>query len=95
MSVPLTIANQAFHRLLLILVLTPLLAIAALDAGVFWFVICPLRLVSEAADRVSRGEIGAGSIAISGRDEIAVVTQAFNRMQRSLKKALEMLAEQS
>ena len=95
MSVPLTIANQAFHRLLMILVLTLLLAIAALDAGVFWLVIRPLRLVSEAADRVSRGEIGADSIATSGHDEITVVTQAFNRMQRSLKKAVRMLEEQS
>ncbi len=95
MSLPVTLANQAFHRLLLFLTLTLLLAIAALDTAVFWFVIRPLRIVSATADRVSRGEINVEPIATKGNDEVAVVTQSFNRMQRSLQKALTLLEEES
>lgn len=93
MSLPIEIAREAFHRLLIFLVLTLLLTVAALDAGVFWFVIRPLRLLSDRADRVSRGEIGVEPLSVKGRDEVAVVTESFNRMQRSLQKAMTLLDE--
>src|ERR1700720_785839 len=56
MSVPLEIANLAYHRLLLYLSATLIMTIVALDAGVYWLVIRPLKLVSETANRVSTGE---------------------------------------
>jgi methyl-accepting chemotaxis protein len=93
MSVPVMIANQAYHRLMLFLGLTILLGIIALDAGVFWFVIRPLRVVSDAADRVSRGEKNVPAVQVHGRDEISVVAASFNRMQVSLAKALRMISE--
>ena len=93
MALPVKIANQAYHRLMLFLGLTILLAIIALDAGVFWFVIRPLRVVSDAADRVSRGEKGVPPVRIRGKDEISVVAASFNRMQVSLAKALRMISE--
>lgn len=94
MSVPIEIANHAYHRLLLFLVLTMLLVILALDTSVYWFVIRPLRIVSETADRVSRGEKDVPPVEIKGRDEIATVAASFNRMQVSLAKALRMFDEQ-
>ena len=93
MSLPIQIAREAFCRLLIFFVLTLLLTVAALDAGVFWFVIRPLRLLSDRADRVSRGEIGVEPLSVKGRDEVAVVTDSFNRMQRSLQKAMTLLDE--
>lgn len=90
LSVPAEKAERAFHRLLLFLVLTVLATMAALDAGVYWFVIRPLRLVSDSADRVSRGEKNVPPVQIEGRDEIATVAASFNRMQVSLQKALRM-----
>lgn len=90
MSVPIAIANSAWHRLLLFLVLLMLLAIVALDAGVYWFVLRPLRVVSATADRVSRGEKDVPAVQIRGHDEIATVAASFNRMQVSLTKALRM-----
>jgi HAMP domain-containing protein len=94
LAVPVAIANDAFHRLLFFLILTMLLAVAALDAGVYWFVIRPLRMVSETADRVSRGEKDVPPVQLQGRDEIASVAASFNRMQISLSKALRMVAEE-
>ena len=93
MALPVKIANQAYHRLIFFLGLTILLAMIALDVGVFWFVIRPLRLVSDAADRVSRGEKSVPPARIRGKDEISVVAASFNRMQVSLAKALRMISE--
>ena len=93
MALPVKIANQAYHRLMLFLGLTILLAIIALDAGVFWFVIRPLRVVSDTADRVSRGEKNVPPVQVGGKDEISVVATSFNRMQVSLGKALRMISE--
>jgi methyl-accepting chemotaxis protein len=90
-SVPVAFANAAFRRLLLFLALTMVVAVVALDTGVYWLVIRPLKAVSKTADRVSKGEKGVPPLAVSGSDEIAVVTASFNRMQLSLAKALAML----
>jgi methyl-accepting chemotaxis protein len=91
MTVPITIANQAYHRLLIYLIATMIVAILALDAGVFWFVIHPLKTVSDTADRVSRGEKNVPAIKVKGKDEIATVASSFNRMQVSLAKAIKMV----
>ena len=56
MTVPVGIADRAYHQLRLFLIITLIVAILALDAGVYWFVIRPLKIVSDAADRASRGE---------------------------------------
>jgi HAMP domain-containing protein len=91
MSVPLAIANKAFRHLLVSLIATMILTIIALDAGVYWLVVRPLKVVSEAANRVSTGEKDVPRLRVRGSDEIATVTAAFNRMQVSLVKALKLL----
>jgi HAMP domain-containing protein len=91
MTVPVGIADRAFHRLLLFLVLTLVVTILALDAGIYYLVIRPLRKVSENAYRVSNGDTDSPEIPVKGKDEISTVTASFNRMQVSLVKALRML----
>jgi methyl-accepting chemotaxis protein len=93
MSVPVEIAKQAYRQLLFFLILTMIAAILALDAGVYWFVVRPLRIVSSTADRVSRGEKNVQPIHVRGNDEIATVASSFNRMQVSLAKALRMFEQ--
>jgi len=94
MSVPVAIADRAYHRLLIFLIVTLVVTILALDAGVYFFVIRPLKLVSDTADRVSRGEKDVPPIKIKGKDEVATVAASFNRMQVSLAKALRMIEEE-
>src|SRR5271169_2588758 len=91
MSVPLQRARQALHLLLTYLVVTLVATIAALDAGVYFIVIRPLKLVSSAADRVSKGETNQAPLPVKGNDEIATVTASFNRISLSLTKAFKML----
>jgi protein-histidine pros-kinase len=93
LAVPIAIANDAYHKLLMILISTLIAAILALDAGVYLLVIRPLKLVSETADKVSKGDKSVTPLTVKGKDEIASVTASFNRMQLSLAKALKMLDE--
>ena len=91
MSVPVESANRAFHRLLLYILITLIAVIIILDIGVYNLVIRPIKMVSEAADRASKGEAAAAPVPSKGKDEIAALTASFNRMQVSLLKALKML----
>jgi protein-histidine pros-kinase len=92
MSVPVQKAKQAFHLLLTYLAIILIATIVVLDAGVFFIVIRPLKLVSDAADRASKGETNLPPLPLKGSDEIATMTSSFNRMQVSLAKALKMLS---
>jgi methyl-accepting chemotaxis protein len=91
MSLPVQNAKQAFHLLLICLIITLIATIVVLDTAVYFIVIRPLKLVSDTADRVSKGEMNLPSVAVKGSDEIASVTASFNRMQLSLVKAFKML----
>lgn len=91
MTVPMQIAEGAYHRLIAFLVITFLVTIVALDAALYVLIIRPLARVSQAADRVSRGEVDLEPVQLSSKDEIADVASSFNRMHVSLTKALKML----
>lgn len=91
MTVPLHIANQAYCGLLIYLIVTLVLTMLVLDASVYFFVIRPLEVISNTANRVSKGEKNVPPLPVKGKDEIAKVTASFNRMQTSLAKALKML----
>jgi HAMP domain-containing protein len=90
-SVPLQKARQAFHLLLFYLIATLIATLIVLDTAVYFTVIRPLRLVSDAADRISKGETNLPPLPVKGKDEIGSVTASFNRMQLSLAKAFKML----
>lgn len=91
MSLPIEIAQKAFRLLLLYFVAAFVATIIALDAAVYFIVIRPLKLVSDAADRASKGELTHAALPVNGKDEISTMTASFNRMQVSLAKALKLL----
>ena len=93
MSVPIKIANEGFRNLLITLGSIFLATIVLIDLGMYFIVIRPLRKVSASADLISTGDIDQPPLPVKGKDEIAQVTTSFNRMQTSLKKAMEMLNE--
>jgi len=93
MSVPIQVADQAYRNLIIFLVATFLLTIVALDTALYLIVIRPLQQVSQAADRISKGDTDVPDLEVKGSDEIADVTGSFNRMRVSLAKALKMLEQ--
>jgi len=93
MAVPIDVAGKAFRRLVLFLIVTFVVTIIALDAALYLLVIRPLHAVSQAADKISKGETDLPELEVRGKDEIANVTASFNRMHVSLAKALRMLEQ--
>lgn len=93
MSVPIKHANEAF------------LTFMGALGGVFVFIIIVLNILLRAvvtkpvtkmahiADEVSKGKQNAPEFAEGGKNEIAVLGASFNRMRRSLEKAMNMLED--
>ena len=49
--------------------------------------------MSAAADKISVGEMDIPELAESGKDEVALLAKSFNRMRRSLEKAISLIDE--
>jgi protein-histidine pros-kinase len=65
--------------------------IIVLDAMLKSVVIRPATTMSEIADQVSKGDLDVPAFDVSGKDEMATLAGSFNRMRRSLEKAMRML----
>ena len=66
-------------------------ALIVLDAVLIVTVIRPVVRLSEVAEQMSKGNLEADDIPLKGRDEISALAASFNRMRRSLAKALKLL----
>ena len=66
-------------------------AFLALNAMLSWLIVRPIARMSQAADQVSTGNFEVPELPEAGKDEIAILARAFNRMRRSLHKAMQML----
>ena len=93
MSVAIRAADKAFRQLMLFLVATFIVSILAFDGVLYMVVIRPLSKVCIRADKISKGDTDVAELEVRGSDEIADVTASFNRMHRSLTKALKMLEQ--
>jgi protein-histidine pros-kinase len=50
----------------------------------------PLDKMAKAADQISRGDLDIGEFNEKGNDEVAMLGLSFNRMRRSLEKAMSL-----
>lgn len=91
MSLPLRNAQAAFYTFMASLVSVFVVVFVALNVMLSWMIIRPIAHMSHAADQVSTGNFELAELPESGRDEIALLGRAFNRMRRSLQKALQMI----
>jgi len=91
MELPLKMASQAFQSLVIYLVGVFLATLLLLDLALLFTVVRPLRKLSTMADQISTGQMDMPELPASGKDEIAVLAGSFNRMRRSLERALKML----
>jgi len=90
-ALPVQIADRALKGLIAYLVIVALIALLVLDAVLVATVIRPVAKLSHVADEISQGKLDIADIPIRGRDEISVLAASFNRMKRSLVKAMRML----
>jgi HAMP domain-containing protein len=91
MAVPIRLANQAFTTLLASLAGVFLATLVLLDLVLVFTVVRPLRNLSAMADQISVGKMDMPELPATGKDEISVLAGSFNRMRRSLERAIKML----
>ncbi len=93
LAVPQAMARRAFLTLVGWLVAVFVAVLLLLNVMLTLIVLRPVSRLSRAADAISQGDIGAEDLPVRGKDEISGLAASFNRMQRSLKKAMEMLGD--
>ena len=91
MRVPLDKANRAFQTFMTSLVGVFLLAFIVLNVVLSVLVIRPIVRMSKAADEVSTGNFDLPEFNVGSHDEIGVLATSFNRLRRSLEKAMKLL----
>mgnify|MGYP000488159224 FL=1 len=91
MSVPLENAGQAFRTFMASLAAVFAAVFVVLNLMLSWLIIQPVSRMSAAADKVSTGDFDQPEFPENGRDEVAVLASSFNRMRRSLEKAMQMI----
>jgi methyl-accepting chemotaxis protein len=91
MAVPIGNARRAFLTFMGSLAAVFALAFVALNIMLTRIIVRPVARMSEAADHISVGNFEVPEFAESGRDEIAQLGRAFNRMRRSLQTAMKMI----
>lgn len=90
-SLPIAIANTALKTLLIYLVGVGIVTLIILDAVLVVTVIRPVSKLSRMAEEISQGKVDIEELPVKGRDEVSVLAAAFNRMQRSLSRAMKLL----
>jgi protein-histidine pros-kinase len=91
MRLPIERANQAFTAFMLSLAAVFIVLIAAINFLLVYLVIRPVTRLSAIASEVSLGKVDTPGFTASGQDEIATLSEAFERMRKSLVKAMKML----
>jgi protein-histidine pros-kinase len=91
MSVPLQMAHDSFRAQLTYLGLILLVSLVVLNLVLYFTIARPVAELSEMADKISLGQLDVPELPIRGKDEIARLAGSFNRMRRSLDRAMKML----
>ena len=91
MALPVAMANKSFRDLMTSLIVVGLCVLLVLNLMLYIFVIRPVRRFAVAADEISKGNLEIPELPAEGKDEISTLARSFNRMHRSLVKAMSML----
>jgi HAMP domain-containing protein len=91
MDLPIRNANHAFVTFMASLTVVFAVLFVILNVMLTLLIVQPITQLSFAAEMISRGRLDAGEIPDSGRDEVSQLGQAFNRMRRSLEKAISLI----
>jgi HAMP domain-containing protein len=93
LSVPLELARTEFRTVLLYLGIIFIVSLVVLNAALYFTIAKPAARLSDMANRISLGDLEVPELPVKGRDEIADLAEAFNRMRRSLVTAMKMLGD--
>jgi HAMP domain-containing protein len=91
MSLPIQNANRAFYTFMISLSAVFLALFIILNVMMSVLIVRPITRMSDAADKISTGNMDIAEFSEGGKDEVAVLGKSFNRMRRSLAKAIDMI----
>jgi protein-histidine pros-kinase len=91
MAIPIQNADRALVTFMASLAAVFGVVFIALNLMLSWLIVQPIRAMSLAADKVSTGDFNVPEFGEKGRDEMSVLGSSFNRMRRSLEKAMQMI----
>jgi HAMP domain-containing protein len=93
LSLPLAKAKQASITFMASLVAIFAALFVLINLMLRRMILQPVNAMAEIADKVSKGKLDVPEFATDGKDEIAALSQSFNRMRVSLEKAMKMLSD--
>ncbi len=91
MSLPIQNANRAFYTFMISLSAVFLALFVILNVMMSLLIVKPITRMSDAADKISTGNMDIAEFNENGKDEVATLGKSFNRMRRSLAKAIELI----
>jgi protein-histidine pros-kinase len=86
-------AKKQFNAFMTLLVAVFAAAFVVVNALLYYLVVRPVRRIASVADRVSLGDMGADDFPKNVATEIVSLTHSFNRMRKSLEKALRLIGD--
>ncbi|OGA24897.1 MAG: signal protein [Betaproteobacteria bacterium RIFCSPLOWO2_02_FULL_67_26] len=91
MSLPIANANRAFYTFMASLSAVFVVLFIILNVMMSALIVRPVTRMSKAADEISTGNMEIPEFSEKGGDEMALLAKSFNRMRRSLEKAIELI----
>ena len=91
MDLPIRNANHAFVTFMSSLTVVFAVLFVLLNVMLTLFIVHPITELSHAADMISKGKLDLPDFSDNGHDEVSQLGQAFNRMRRSLEKAIKLI----
>ena len=91
MSLPIQNANHAFFTFMGSLSAVFAALFVILNLMMSLLIVRPITKMSEAANEISTGNMDIPEFEERGGDEVSLLAKSFNRMRRSLEKAIELI----
>lgn len=91
MALPIKNANDAFMVFMGSLAGIFAVTFIVLNVMLSLMILRPITRMSSAADKISTGDFDVPEFQTGGKDEVSVLGTSFNRMRRSLQKALKLI----
>ena len=91
MALPIQNANRAFYTFMGSLTAVFVALFIILNIMMSALIVRPITKMSEAANEISTGNMDIPEFEEKGGDEVSLLAKSFNRMRRSLEKAIELI----
>jgi len=90
-TLPAELARKTFFSFLISLAIIFLLLFFVINITIRKLVLKPVLRLTRMADELAKGNLESAEIKVTGKDELAEMSAAFNRMRRSVIKIVQLM----